>query len=51
MFLWCHVRHVNPVKIHPERITQNDKKTWGKILARLKLKATFALKCIVIKIS
>ena len=25
-FLWCHVRHVNPVKIHPERITQNDKK-------------------------
>ena len=19
-FLWCHVRHVNPVKIHPERI-------------------------------
>ena len=25
-FLWCHVRHVNPVKIHPEKITQNDKK-------------------------
>ena len=25
-FLWCHVRHFNPVKIHPERITQNDKK-------------------------
>ena len=24
-FLWCHVRHINPVKIHPERITQNDK--------------------------
>ena len=24
-FLWCHVRHVNPVKIHPERITQEDK--------------------------
>ena len=20
-FLWCHVRHINPVKIHPERIT------------------------------
>ena len=18
-FLWCHVRHTNPVKIHPER--------------------------------
>ena len=26
IFLWCHVRHINPVKIHPERITQNDKK-------------------------
>ena len=25
-FLWCHVRHFNPVKIHSERITQNDKK-------------------------
>ena len=25
-FLWCHVRHVSPVKIHPERITREDKK-------------------------
>ena len=25
-FLWCHVRHINPIKIHPERITQNDQK-------------------------
>ena len=25
-FLWCHVRHVNLVKIHPERITWGDKK-------------------------
>ena len=25
-FLWCHVRHINFVKISPERITQNDKK-------------------------
>ena len=24
-FLWYHVRHINPVKIHPERITQNNK--------------------------
>ena len=22
----CHVRHINPVKIHPKRITQADKK-------------------------
>ena len=25
-FLWCHVRHINPVKIHPERITKDNKK-------------------------
>ena len=24
-FPWCHIRHINPVKIHPERITQKDK--------------------------
>ena len=25
-FLWCHVKHINPIKIHPERSTQNNKK-------------------------
>ena len=25
-FLSCHVRHLNPLKIHPERITKVDKK-------------------------
>ena len=25
-FLWYHVRHFNAVKIHPGRVTQNDKK-------------------------
>ena len=25
-FLWCHVRHINPVKMHPERIMQNNEK-------------------------
>ena len=24
-FLWCHIRHLNPLKIHPERITKVDK--------------------------
>ena len=24
--LLCYVRHINPIKIHPERITQEDKK-------------------------
>ena len=23
--LWCYVRHINPVKVHPERITEKDK--------------------------
>ena len=22
-FLWCHVRHINPVKEHPRRINKN----------------------------
>ena len=25
-FLWCHVRHINPSKEHPERIRKTDKK-------------------------
>ena len=25
-FLWCHIRHLNLVKTHPERITKEDKK-------------------------
>ena len=25
-FLRCHVRHINPVKTHPEMITREDKK-------------------------
>ena len=24
-FLWCHIRHLNPLKIHTERITKADK--------------------------
>ena len=24
-FLWCHVRHINPVKVYPEIITREDK--------------------------
>ena len=24
-FIWCYVRHINPVKIHPERIKKEDK--------------------------
>ena len=25
-FLWCHIRHLNPLKIHPERVTKKDRK-------------------------
>ena len=25
-FLWCHFRHINPVKINSERITRKEKK-------------------------
>ena len=23
-FFWCHIRHLNPLKIHPERIKKQD---------------------------
>ena len=26
-FLWCHIRHINPVNVCPERIPKEDKKT------------------------
>ena len=58
--LWCYVRHISPVKIHPERITKEDKNLPNdldydelnflfekKILAKLKQKTTFALTCFV----
>ena len=25
-FLWCHIRHLSPLNIHPERIIKVDKK-------------------------
>ena len=30
-FLWCHVRHINPAKGHPQRISKNDKKVIEKL--------------------
>ena len=62
-FLWCHVRHINSIKIHPERVTRenrilaNDLDYDGinflckkKILARLEKRTTLALMCFVMKI-
>ena len=36
-FLWCHVRHINPSKEHPERITKDDKKLLSILLIQKKL--------------
>ena len=60
----CHLRHINSVKTHAERFTQNNKKLVNdlnydglnflceeKILATLKQKTTFSLICIVMKTS
>ena len=61
-FLWGHIRHLNPLKTHPQRITKVDKK-WStifvlkglnvmflnKILARLDKKVIFALMNFVMK--
>ena len=30
-FSWCHVRHINPSKEHPERILKTDKKIAEKL--------------------
>ena len=30
-FLWCHVRHIDPSKEHPERIKETDKKIAEKL--------------------
>ena len=30
-FLWCHVRYINPVKAHPERIRKVDKKLFKEL--------------------
>ena len=36
-FLWCHVRNINPVKTHPERITWENKKKLLMILIMMEL--------------
>ena len=63
-FLWCHVRYINPVEEHPGRIKKLIKELlvilimkelsfWckRKILTRSKYKITFALTCLVMKMS
>ena len=57
-FLCYHVRHINPVKINLERITQKDKELVNdldlcdkKILTKLKRKTTLASMFLVMKTS
>ena len=60
-FLWCHVRHINPTEIHPERITREDKKLVNsfnydgvgfpvpeKDFSKTEKRAIFGLTCYVI---
>ena len=53
-FLWCHIRHLNPLKIHPERITKADKNMvidldyeGIEFSVSKKILAIFALTCFV----
>ena len=61
-FLWCHIRYNNPVKIHTERITKQDKELINtldyekndflclkKILIKLKWKTKFVSMFVVMK--
>ena len=61
-FLWCHIKHLNLVKRHPETITKEDKKmirdidyegtqfsVSKKIIAELKDKTISGLVCAVMK--
>ena len=64
MFLWFHVRHINALKEHPEKILKIDREiscnlNYDRIefpieekdLTRLKYKIIFALMCLVMKMS
>ena len=63
MFLWCHVRHINPLKEHPERIEKTNKKIACNLLnydeikfpveakdfKKIELQIKFELMCLVMK--
>ena len=63
-FLWCHVRHINPLKDHPGRITRVDKEIANdlnydviefpveeKDFKKIEVQIVFALMCLVMKIN
>ena len=56
-FLWCHIRHFNKLKTHPERITKVDKNMINDLdyegiefpVSKKDFNKIFALMCFVIK--
>ena len=63
-FLWCHVRHINLLNKHPERIFKNDKKKAKKLnydgikfpvqeknFSKIEIKIIYALMCLVMTIN
>ena len=63
-FLWCHVRHINPVEIPPERMMQEDKKLANNLnydrvglpvrekdFSKIEKRTIFALTCFAMKTS
>ena len=61
-FLWCHIRHLNLVKTHPERIAKEDKSMINdldyegiefpvskKDYCRNERQTIFVLMCVVVK--
>ena len=59
-FLWCHTRHLNPLKIHPKRIKKsmvndldyesNELLDSKKDFGRIEKENKFALMCFLMKI-
>ena len=54
-FLWCHIRHLNPLKTHPERIAKVDRRVvidldYADVIATLNGRITFALMYFVMKV-
>ena len=48
-FLWCHIRHLNPLIVYPARIRKADRIMVKKIVARLSRKITFVLMYFAMK--
>ena len=63
-FLWCHVRHINPVKEHSERIKKTDRRIAGNLnyegiefpvqekdFKKIEIQNNFVLMCLVMKMT